>query len=308
MQNIIGELKQVSERAYAYIQQNGDWFISNAGLILGKNYAIVVDSLTNRRMTENFLRQIRKITDKNILFLINTHEHDDHILTNYIFKELYNSVIISHKITREKTLEKIKFGKVIYADIFKEVSFEGSKYTLQDLTVEDALQIYLDDILIEIKYMGPAHTTSDIIVYLPDEKVVFCGDLLFSPPCTPFALMGYLSGYIKAIEYLISLNAEVYVPGHGDVSYGNNALYEEMKYLIFVREKAREKLREGIRDPIKASLEIDLGEYKNWISRERIVGNVARAYAELLGKPPASPIENINEIISAMLEYRQHFK
>ncbi|MEM4912482.1 MAG: MBL fold metallo-hydrolase, partial [Metallosphaera sp.] len=153
-----------------------------------------------------------------------------------------------------------------------------------------------------------AHTTSDVIVYLPDEKVVFCGDLFFSPPCTPFALMGYISGYIRAIEYLISLNAEVYVPGHGEVGFGNKGLYEELKYLIFVREKAREKLKEGIKDPIKASFEIDLGEYKNWISSERIIGNIARAYSELLGNPPASPIENITQIIAAMMEYRKRFK
>lgn len=173
------------------------------------------------------------------------------------------------------------------------------------MVIKDEMRIFIDnDEEIKIAYVGYAHTTSDIYVYIPDQKVVFTGDLLFSPPCTPFALMGYIQGYINALENLANLDAEIFIPGHGEVSYGRNALYESRDYLIFVRDEAR-KIMRTISDPIRAAYEINLGKYDEWISKERIVGNLVRAYSELKGNPPASKLENIDKVLLEMIRYRE---
>ncbi|WP_338604576.1 MBL fold metallo-hydrolase [Sulfolobus tengchongensis] len=296
------KFERVSDNIYAFVQGNGDWFLSNAGIIIGKNYVIVVDSLTNEKMTRQFISEIRKVTDKPIKYLINTHEHEDHLWTNHLFP---NAITICHRNCRERVIEGMKRGTNPYERLFK-IDFSGYKYTPQDIIIESEMRIFADiEKDVRLVYVGYAHTTSDIYVYIPDEKVIFTGDLLFSPPCTPFALMGYIQGYINALEHLASLNVDVYVPGHGEISYDRKSLYEARDYLIFVRDEARKMMRQGINDPIKASYEINLGKYNEWISKERIVGNMARAYSELKGAPPASKLENVDRILTEMLKYRE---
>ncbi|PVU76790.1 MBL fold metallo-hydrolase [Sulfolobus islandicus] len=295
------KFERISDNVYAFIQPNGDWFLSNTGVIIGKNYAIVVDSLTNEKMTKQFISEIRKVTDKPIKYLINTHEHEDHLWTNHLFP---NAITICHKNCREKVVEGMKRGSNPYEKLFSTIDFSGYKYTPQEVVIDDEMRIFIDDDEVRIAYVGYAHTISDIYVYVPNKKVVFTGDLLFSPPCTPFALMGYIQGYINTLENLANLNAEVYVPGHGEVSHDRKTLYESRDYLIFVRDEAR-KLMKNIDDPIRAAYEVNLGKYEEWISKERIIGNLARAYSELKGNPPASKLENIDKILVEMVKYRE---
>lgn len=260
-----------------------------------------MDSLTNEKMTKQFISEIRKVTDKPIKYLINTHEHEDHLWTNHLFP---NAITICHKNCREKVVEGMKRGSNPYEKLFSTIDFSGYKYTPQEVVIDDEMRIFIDDDEVRIAYVGYAHTISDIYVYVPNKKVVFTGDLLFSPPCTPFALMGYIQGYINTLENLANLNAEVYVPGHGEVSYDRKTLYESRDYLIFVRDEAR-KLMKNIDDPIRAAYEVNLGKYEEWISKERIIGNLARAYSELKGNPPASKLENIDKILVEMVKYRE---
>ncbi len=296
MMEIPFKFERITDNVYAFIQGNGDWFLSNAGVIIGKEYTIVVDSLTNEKMARNFISEIRRVTDKPIKFLINTHEHEDHLWTNYLF----NAITICHINCREKTLEGMKRGTNPFQNLFSNIDFSGWKYVPQDMTLRDEMSIFIDNKEIKIVYVGYAHTTSDIYVYLPDEKVVFAGDLLFSPPCTPFALMGNIQGYINALESLASLDADAFIPGHGEIAYDRKALYESRDYLIFVRDEARKMIKQGIDDPIKASYQINLGKYSSWINRERIVGNLARAYSDLT----KTRLENVNQILLEMVKYR----
>lgn len=297
------KFERISDNIYAFIQGNGDWFLSNSGLILGKEYAIVVDSLTNEKVAKQFISEIKRVTNKPIKYLINTHEHGDHLWTNHLFQ---NATTICHKNCRERVLEEMKSRTNPYEELFKEIDFTGFKYTPQEVTIDSEMRIFVNDEMeIRLVYVGYAHTVSDIYVYVPNEKVAFTGDLLFSPPCTPFALMGYIHGYINALEELANLDAEIYVPGHGEVSHGRKNLYEARDYLIFVRDEAR-KLIKTIDDPIKASHEINLGKYEEWLSKERIVGNIARAYSELRGDPPASKLQNMDKIILEMMKYRKY--
>ncbi|WP_243675682.1 MBL fold metallo-hydrolase [Vulcanisaeta distributa] len=125
------------------------------------------------------------------------------------------------------------------------MDFSGARYTPQDLVFSESLTLYAGDRAIEVKYIGyPAHTVGDVYVYIPDSRVVFTGDLLFAEPCTPFVLFGSVSGSIEALDRLASLNADIYVPGHGPpVSYGRKALYRARDYLVYIRMRPGDTLR-----------------------------------------------------------------
>ncbi len=296
---------KVAPGVYAYVQTGG-WFINNAGLIVGKKDAIVVDSLANAKMAKRFISEIKKITDKPLSYLINTHHHTDHTWTNYLFP----AKTICHTRCREETVKEMNMDPSLYLEIFPGLDVTGAKVTLQDITFEKELTIYqeMDGSEREIKliYAGPAHTVSDVFVYLPEERVIFCGDLLFSEPCTPFALMGSISGYVSALDRLADLDVRVYVPGHGPLSK-REALCKARGYLAFVQEEAHKKFEDGIKayDAVRT---IDLGVYKRWNERERIVGNIERAYSEFRGEPPGTELPNFLDIMIKMMEYRRELE
>lgn len=296
------EMIEIGHGIYAYIQGGGGWFINNAGLIVGKKDAIVVDSLANLERAESFIGEIKKVTDKPFSYLINTHHHTDHTWTNHLFQ----ARTICHTKCREETLKEMNIEPELYSGIFPGLDTTGANVTPQDITFEKELKIYqeVDQGIREIRliYAGPAHTVSDIFVYLPEEKVVFCGDLLFAEPCTPFALMGSISGYIQALDLLADLDVDIYVPGHGPIS-GRGEIYKAREYLVFVRDEARKRFKEGM-NAYDAAKSIDLGIYKRWNERERIVGNVERAYSEFRGEPSGVDLPDLPTIMMRMMEYR----
>lgn len=299
------ELLNIAPGVYAYIQAKGGWFINNAGVIVGENDVIVVDSLANSKRTETFIREIRKTTSNPFSYLINTHHHVDHTWTNHMF---FPAKTICHTRCREETLKEIDINPYLYTQIFPSLDVEGARATPQDISFEKEVILHqrTREGIREIRlvYVGPAHTVSDVFVHLPQEKVVFCGDLLFAEPCTPFALMGSFPGYIRAIDLLIELRADVYVPGHGPLSRGRRALEKAKEYLSFVRREAWKRFEEGM-SVEEAIREIELGEYENWSERERIVGNVERAYRELRGEPVEIPLPELLEILARMMSYRK---
>jgi cyclase len=124
----------------------------------------------------------------------------------------------------------------------------------------------------------PAHTTSDSIFWMPDQSVLFAGDLLFNGG-TPFVLGGSLKGAMEALRALESLAAKTIVPGHGPIC-GPEVIGQVLGYLRFVEDLARRAVDAQI-SPLEAALEADLGDYAGLLDCERIVANLHRAYAEL---------------------------
>jgi len=297
------KVEEIKPGVYAYIQEDGGWFLDNAGFITGKNDTIVIDSLANAIRTNNFIKEIKKITDNPFSFLINTHHHTDHIWTNYLF----SSKTICSKRCREETVKEKAVDTEIYKNIFQDLDTTGAKILPQDITFDEELSIYQEIFdgtrEIKLRYIGPAHTVDDAFVYLPEEKVVFCGDLLFSEPCTPFALMGSIYGSIQALDYLANLNADFYIPGHGPVAR-KDSLYRARDYFVCIRDEAYERFKEGI-DPYTAAKSIDLGKYTNWNEKERIIGNVVRAYSEFKGEPIGAELPDLFNVLDRMMRYRK---
>ncbi len=289
---MLGDLVEVSDNVYAYVQGRGEWFVSNSGLIVGDKYAVLVDSLSNEKRTLEMIERVGEVTNKPIKILVNTHGHPDHVWTNHMFDAI--------AVCQENARNETKTALVdLYKFLFPDLDFSGAKITLQDVTFEKSLKI---DIGKEIKLVHPgvAHTTGDCYVYLPSEKVVFCGDLLFSKPCTPLALGGSVRGFVKALDELLGLDADVYIPGHGGVS-GKEEVLAAKEYFEHVFDESEKRKREGM-DWYDAALDIDLGKFKHWNEKERVFGNVARIYAELEGRD--IPFQELVEIAKKMLEFR----
>jgi cyclase len=287
-------VKQLATNIYAYIQAKATWYWSNAGFIVGSDYVVVVDSLATVGLTERFRDEIRKITDKPIRYLINTHHHGDHTYGNHVFA---GATIISHDYCRQQVIEAGTMDPNLLNSIFPEFDFRGIAITPADITFDKQLTLHVDGQEVRLMHFGPGHTMGDIIVQLPREGIIFAGDFIFLYS-TPLGMEGSFAGWLKNLDALAKLDARVYVPGHGPVC-GMEGLNLCRDYLVLVLSKAKKRFDKGMTVE-EAAKDIDLGQFKQWPNHERILLNVERLWREFRGEDPATSKLNVAEVFSRM--------
>ena len=280
----LGEIQQVSEGIYAYLQPDGSWWLNNTGFLVSRDGVISVDATSTERRTRAYLDAIATVTRKPVRTLVNTHHHGDHTHGNYLFG---GATIVGHERCREAILGTPAPPP---AGVWTDVDWGPLEPAPPFLTYTDGVTLWSGDLRCEVRYVGtPAHTTNDSIVHIPERSVVFAGDLLFNGG-TPFALMGSISGWIEVLETVLRpLGARTLVPGHGPVC-GPEVIDDVLAYLRFVQRTAREAKAQGL-SPLQAARAVDLGAFKDLLDAERIVGNLHRAYLELDGGERGAPID-----------------
>jgi cyclase len=290
------EVQEVSPGVYAYVQPDGTWWINNAGFLVGPQGVISIDSCSTERRTRAYQRAIETVTPAAVRAVINTHHHGDHTYGNCLFP---GAAIVGQHRTRA---EAIAAGPPRDLPVWDGPDWGELSLDPPFITFADELTVHAGDLRVEVRYVGgPAHTTNDSLVWIPDRSVLFCGDLIFNGG-TPFVLMGSVDGAIEVLERVIApLGAATTVPGHGPV-FGDTAPIEDtLDYLRLVLDVARDCLAAGV-PPLDAARDTDLGRFAAWADAERIVGNLHRACAELAGAPRGGPID-IAAALADMIAY-----
>jgi len=274
---------EVSEGIFAYVQPDGSWWINNTGFLVGRTGVVSVDACSTTDRTRAYLAAIGKETNAPVRTLINTHHHGDHTFGNYLFG---SATIVGHDGVRKALLD---WGLPRSAPYWTDVDWGDVELAPPFLTYTDQVKIYVDDLECEVTHVGtPAHTTNDSIVWIPERRLLFSGDLLFNGG-TPFLLQGSVQGALNALDRLSALGAETIVPGHGQVC-GPEVIQTMTAYLRFVQHTAQEAHAAGL-SPLDAARETDLGDFAELLDSERIVGNLHRAYAEIAGHRLGAPID-----------------
>jgi cyclase len=287
-------VKELASNIYAYVQAKATWYWSNAGFIVGKDYVMVVDSLATVGLTRKFRDEIMKVTDKPIRYLINTHHHGDHIYGNHVFA---GATIISHDYCRREAIEQGIRDPDLMNTIFPEFDFRGIAVTSADITFDKQLTLHMDEREIQLLYFGPGHTAGDIIVYLPEQGIIFAGDFIFLYS-TPLGMEGSFAGWLRNLDAMANLGAQTYVPGHGPVC-GAEGLNLCRDYLVFVQREARKRFDKGMTVD-EAAKDIDLRQFRQWPNRERIVANLERLWREFRGEDPTTSKLDIGELFLRM--------
>jgi cyclase len=235
-------LTKVTGSIYAYADvkaatpQNS--FGANAGIIIGQDFLVAVDSLMSSREAKRFIKDINKISKKPIKFLINTHYHLDHSLGNSEFAKL-GAIIISHE-NDQKNMHKAGEGMLQYAKQsgLSDQDMQGTRLAYPTLTFSDRVTLNVGNNQIELLFIGPSHTTGSVLVFIPQEKVLFAGDLLFTN-CHPFLGEANIEGWIKVLDYIMTMDVDKIIPGHGPVS-SKKDVADLKNYLLVFDQKAKE--------------------------------------------------------------------
>jgi len=276
-------VEEVSDGLFAYVQPDGSWFINNTGFLVGRAGVVSIDSCSTERRTRAYLEAIRGVTDRPVRTLVNTHSHGDHTYGNFMFRP---AAILGHERCRESILAA---GGPSRNSFVTPVDWGDIEIEAPFVTFSDGVDLFVDDLRVEIRYIGgPAHTTNDVVAWIPERSVLYCGDLVFNGG-TPFIVMGSVSGSLAALERLRAFGAETIVPGHGDVC-DPDVLDHLAGYFRFIETTAAAGKAAGL-TPLEVARATDLGAYAGLLDSERFVGNLHRAYAELDGAPPGAPID-----------------
>ena len=268
---------EVADRVFAYVQPDGGWFVNNTGFVAGRSEVLSIDTCATVPRTLAYLRAVEDTTRRPIRTVVNTHHHGDHTYGNALVP---GATLIGHRYVREALLA---WGDPPEPIHFEPVEWGPVEIVPPEVTFDDHLWVHVDEVTCLVKHFGvPAHTLGDAVVWLPEERVLFSGDLLFHG-VTPLMSHGSVSGALTVLDRLQALEPQVVVPGHGPV--GGPAMIDEVRrYLLFVQGVAELGRSAGL-TPLEAAREADLGDYTNLPDSERIVGNLHRCYAELDGRP-----------------------
>lgn len=240
-------LHEISDGCHAYLQPDGGWGYSNAGLIVGDGASLLVDTLFDLDLTAAMLAAMADTTvTAPIGTVVNTHANGDHCYGNQLVAD--REIIASRATAAEmhhvppSMMAQLNAapGDVgeLFRSFFGDFRFDGIEPTPPTRTFEGRLEIEVGGRAVELIEVGPAHTDGDTIVVVPDARTVYTGDILFIGGA-PIVWAGPLENWIAACDLMLGMDVEVVVPGHGPVT-DKSGVVEVRDYLATVLVSARE--------------------------------------------------------------------
>jgi cyclase len=291
------ELKRLTADVYACEQPDLGLGWSNSGFV-ARGGGLVVDTLYDVALTARMLELYASVHPERPSRLVNTHHNGDHCWGNQLLRD---AEIIAHRGCAERfahftpaqaeAIRTLTDPPEHLADLVREFSpfgFADVELTPPNRVIDGDLTLDLDGVAADVRYVGPAHTEGDVIVHLPEQGVVFAGDVFFHR-CTPIGWEGSTQRWIDALALIESWEPEHVVPGHGPVC-GVEGVRDMREYLEYVRREAQVHYEAG-RSALEASRRIELGRYAGWNEPFRLPATVHRCYRELEGAQWSDPID-----------------
>ena len=305
-------LQETGNGVYSYLQPDGSWGWSNAGLIVDGEACLLVDTLFDAPLTRDMLKVMQDatgISPDTIGTVVNTHANGDHTHGNGLCT--HAEIIASEASAKEmeafgpdRLLQMMQMAPELgdtgkyFVEIFGPFDFADVAERLPTKTFSGELNVKVGDKTVELKEVGPAHTQGDVLVFVEKDSTVYTGDILFIDG-TPIMWAGPVGNWIKACDLIIDRKPEVIVPGHGPIT--DVAGVSRVKdYLSYIDTEARARYDAGMstRD---AALDISISDFDSWTDAERIAVNVDTLFREYSGDTSAP---NTMEVFTLMAEIK----
>lgn len=219
-------------------------FISNAGFIVTPAGAVVIDALGSPQLARELIAEIRRISGKPVTHVIVTHYHADHVYGLQEFQQ-QGAKIIAHQTGREYLFSETAASRLEVSRTELAPWIDASTRLVEaDQWITGRTELEVGGVKMVLQPVGPAHTGEDLAVLLPAEKVLFAGDLVFRGR-VPFVGNADSGQWIRSLNTLLAMDAEVVVPGHGPLSKSARQDLELTRdYLSYLRQAMGKAARE----------------------------------------------------------------
>jgi glyoxylase-like metal-dependent hydrolase (beta-lactamase superfamily II) len=210
-------------------------FISNAAFVVTDDSVVVIDALGSPALALELLAEVRRVTPLPVKHVIVTHYHADHIYGLQTFRD-HGAQVIAH--TRAQQYLNSETARLRLKDsresLFPWID-EKTRLEPADRWLDSNTTLTIGGTRFEIVHAGPAHTPEDLVVWLPDQRVLLAGDIVFRGRI-PFVGLADSGGWVQALDRLLAFDAQVILPGHGPVSTEARAdLQLTRDYLVHLR-------------------------------------------------------------------------
>ncbi|MEO8972590.1 MAG: MBL fold metallo-hydrolase [Ktedonobacteraceae bacterium] len=284
-------LHDLGNAVYAYLQPDGSWGWSNAGIITDGDASLLVDTLFDLKLTQEMLDTMRKSIPAaaKIDTVVNTHANGDHCYGNQLVADA--NIIASLRTAEEMNdLTPQQFAALMQhapemgqagefaIHAFGPFDFNNITFTPPKQTFEGQMSLKVGDKEVHLMEVGPAHTRGDTLVYIPSDKTIFTGDILFIGG-HPIVWAGPVSNWIRACDIILGLDVETIVPGHGPIT-DKQGVNEVKSYFEYIYSEARKRYEAGM-SSLEAAKDIPLVRFSTWTESERMAVNVNSIYREL---------------------------
>jgi len=291
-------LHDLGNGCHAWLQPDGTWGYSNAGLVVDGKDCLLVDTLFDLPLTREMLAGMQRAVPQaaRIDTLVNTHSNGDHTFGNQL---VHGAQIIAARGCAEEMAERppetFQAMMANWRNMGEAGAFlhevMGARFDFRDIVHTPPTQVFNGEMSVRVGgkevrlvEVGPAHTRGDVIVYVPQDRVVFTGDILFVGG-HPVVWAGPVSNWIKACDLMLSWDVETVVPGHGPIT-DKKGVRDLKHYLEFILIEARRRYDAGMSDA-EAARDIAWDAFRDWTDPERVFVNAAAAYRDFRadGKP-----------------------
>lgn len=256
---------RVADNLYALVGDLGQRSPANlghnmtSGFIVVDEGVIVIDTGGSHANAEQIHAAIRKVTNRKIIYAINTGGQDHRWFGNDYFRKQGAKIVAADntaKDMRERGLEQVERIKSLLGE-----KFADTQLAYPDVTFAQRMVLPVNSITIELIHTGGAHTPGDLLVWLPQSSVVFAGDTVFAE-----RMLGILPDgtgrWINSLEYLRdNLKPRIVVPGHGAVTTIDRVLRDSYDYLVFLLGAVTKRFADGAFDPVEASQNLDQSRF-----------------------------------------------
>jgi cyclase len=305
-----GGLHDLGGGCFAWLQPNGAWGEANAGLVVGEGGSLLIDTLWDQRLAREMLGEMQQhLGGAPIELVVNTHSDGDHwwgnaealraaeIVTSQASLDVMREEAPPSALDRMRKLTNLTrhipgavpggigpMGQYV-SDMLGPFDFGNVTTRLPDRAFSGRAVEHVGGREVELIELGPAHTPGDLVVFVPDARVVFAADILFFQ-ATPVMWHGPLENWQAALDTLLNLEADTFVPGHGPV--GGKAQIEDLRdYWAWLEEGVRHSQQRGRSAPeTTRDLAADPGfeRYRRWECPERMLISVTTVHRALEGK------------------------
>jgi glyoxylase-like metal-dependent hydrolase (beta-lactamase superfamily II) len=279
---------QLSEHAWAYTAE-GD---PNTGIVIGDDAVMVIDTQATPVMAEDVIRRIREVTDKPIKYVVLSHYHAVRVLGASAYQPEH---IIASQDTYDLIVERGEADKASeigrFPRLFRNVESVPAGMTWPTLTFQNKMTLWLGKLEVQILQLGRGHTKGDTVVWLPQEKVLFSGDLV-EFDATPYAGDAYFQDWPKTLDNLAALKPLALVPGRGAALQGESQVAQGLAGTrafvteLFSSVKAGASEGKDLRTVYKDTFAKLKPSYGQWVIFDHCMPfDVTRAYDEATQYP-----------------------
>jgi len=216
---------------------------ANVGCVITEQGPVLIDTPMLPEEASELREQLGQLSDSDIAYIIYTHQHFDHVMGSAFLTRrtiAYNGAISGIKYLETSLANDIT---MFFPDLYEEKKdiFDNLEIILPQITFSNELKLYMGDRTLELSFVG-GHSSASIVIYVPEDRVVFCGDNVVTGilPVTANCRFG---PWIEMLRRVEEMEVDTIVPGHGDI--GGKELTRNMRFYF-----------EGMRDRVRSLLDV----------------------------------------------------